>query len=60
MTQYRLNLYMRIDPEEELVFTSRQDAESEKQHFETRHPRDFFEIEEIEGGCCNGIHAGTQ
>lgn len=49
MAKYKLNLYMRIDPEEELVFKSRQEAESEKEHFETMHPRDFFEIEEIEG-----------
>lgn len=44
---YRVVTYMRVDPEELVLFDTREEAEAEIAHWRTLHPEDRYEIEEI-------------
>jgi len=46
--KYRVVVYMRIDPDDEELFSTRAEAESEISNLDLMQPEDHYEIEEVE------------
>jgi hypothetical protein len=46
--RYRVVVYMRIDPEDEELFDTKEEAESETANLDLMQPEDHHEIEEVE------------
>ena len=47
---YKLICYIRVEPEEEIVYETLEEAKMEKEHCEFLQPENIYKIELVQGG----------